>query len=894
MKKASILSHIVICTLAAIIVMLSFSAVTAGASSNDNSWLFSDSGFSSLGTIRSNATVDGLTMYASTRKTMSIATGSANVGGVSYTKYLNTSGSGSTSARAVSFTASGSTTLSLIAKSASKSAVTVTVKNASGATLATLSAGSTAAELSATFNYNGVVYVYGNKSLYIWRLSASANTASTTSTTTTTTTAAGASGELLSNGGFETGSTSSWTVSSGSEAISIQSDANSGNYKLSMWNSSSYTADVNQTVSSLSAGTYTLTAYVWNDGGSGDCRMYAYTNGDSSSIINASITAAHSAWTKLSLSVPLSSSGSITVGFYKVGSANGWMAVDDVSLTQTSAATTTTTTTTAPTPPAIVYNPSFTNAGFESGNLNGWTLGADDTGAAIVSSNAAYAGNYKLYAYSASAYTVDLRQYVSGLTAGYYKLTCYARNSGSQNSAYIYGNGTSQSKRMTSIPVTNALNTISGTKNGWILVTVRNIYVGSDGRVTLGFYSDANAKNYVYLDSFALTRESEQVERPYLVGGDFSELTYVEDQGAAFYNANGSSGDAINILADAGHNFARLRLYNNPGKGRGDGTYYCKDGYQNLSDILSLATRAKNAGMAIELTLHYSDFWSNGATQIIPADWQSQLSGNTAQKAAQLENLVYTYTKSVMQAMVANGTVPEYVSLGNEIQDGMLFGVYGSTPASNMYGYVWGNYGWNYLADFFNAGYRAVKEVCPSSQVILHLTMNNTGCTITGSWNAYDYFCSNAQSNGVNYDIIGSSYYPFWTDISVNDAFEALDAVAETYGKKVIIMETGYNFSDTLPNGSAGQLSDNGVYQGVYSGESGQRDFMIELINAMKCSDNIIGDLYWDPIFVEQNGVGWAMFESTDTPDVNVVSNTTLFDFNHTLNDVWRAYKFNN
>lgn len=299
--------------------------------------------------------------------------------------------------------------------------------------------------------------------------------------------------------------------------------------------------------------------------------------------------------------------------------------------------------------------------------------------------------------------------------------------------------------------------------------------------------------------------------------------------------------------------------------------------------------------MQIQFSFHYSDYWSNGSTQIIPASWQKEIEGKTAAEAVNiLEKLVYDYTKDVMQKLAAQSTTPEYVSLGNEMQSGLLY------PLGKATDDCWPN-----LARFLRAGYRAVKEVSPSTQVILHL--DDAG----NDWKYNTFFdnCAKYEKelNGRLYDVIGTSYYPFWTSMGVQQIVDFCDKLIEKYGRDIILMETGFAFDDFLPsdNTNRGQLYHNKPYSGSGEGlnstsEALQREFMMELFNGLKAiglnstsGARCIGDLYWDPILVEQSGVGWAMREDTDTADVNVVSNTTLFGFDHQLLPVMDAYRYN-
>jgi arabinogalactan endo-1,4-beta-galactosidase len=224
-----------------------------------------------------------------------------------------------------------------------------------------------------------------------------------------------------------------------------------------------------------------------------------------------------------------------------------------------------------------------------------------------------------------------------------------------------------------------------------------------------------------------------------------------------------------------------------------------------------------------------------------------------------------------MNQMQAQGTTPEFVSLGNEIQGGILL----PTGSSNDF---------KTLAALLRKGYDGVKAVSPSTQVILHLDD-------AGNSSKYDWFFGQCQTYGASYDIVGASYYPFWTKKTVAQIRDWANYEGPKLGKPILIMETGYNWNPTLPNGSAGQLSNNGPYESIYpSSPAGQRDFLYECFNGLKTVQNgkVIGDLYWDPVMIAVPGVGWEL----GAP--NVVSNTTLFDFNGNALPSLKAFQFNN
>ena len=363
--------------------------------------------------------------------------------------------------------------------------------------------------------------------------------------------------------------------------------------------------------------------------------------------------------------------------------------------------------------------------------------------------------------------------------------------------------------------------------------------------------------------ALALPVQAEESAKPFLAGGDVSLLPLMEAHGARYYDRAGHQGDALAILRDSGFGIVRLRLYEAPGSGHGHDGYYWPEDSMNLDDLLRLAKRSAKLGLQIELTLHYSDFWTNSSTQDLPAAWAEQLRAlpDDASRFARLRTLVFEHTRDVVQAMCAQGTPPQYVSIGNEIEGGLLY-PYGKMSEEN----------WPRLAQLLEAGYQGVKAANPDSQVILHLDG-------AGDFNKYRNYFDHVKAAGAHWDLIGMSYYPFWTRKTVEQVVAFNRELVKRYDKDLMVMEVGFNWRPTLPGGTAGQLSDNGPYPDSMSTPEGQRQFMAELFAGLKSSDRMRGLLYWDPIMIATRGVGWALRESDGMPAANLVSNTTLFDF---------------
>lgn len=362
----------------------------------------------------------------------------------------------------------------------------------------------------------------------------------------------------------------------------------------------------------------------------------------------------------------------------------------------------------------------------------------------------------------------------------------------------------------------------------------------------------------------------------YLRGGDISMLDYVEDLGAKFYDTDGSEKDALDIMQQHGVNIVRLRLYNAPGNtvtyksGGRTYSYALPEGYLGEDDVLKLALRAKQHDMQIQLTFHYSDFWTNGEMQLKPSGWEDLTFD-------ELKQAVYDYTYNFLQRMNAQGTTPDYVSLGNEIQSGLLFGYYtsdmGQINSVNGYCDNMAN-----VAALLAQGSAAVRSACPEAKVVIHLTLS-TGINA----GTYKWFFDEMQKNGLDYDVVGASYYPFWTDQKPAMLTGLANSMYARYGKPLLVMETGYSWTRYRPGGRyggnyEGQLHLNGsVYNEAT--EAGQKAFMQELQAVIRSNSHILGYLYWDPVMVEQRVNGSWIKTGWVQGGENLVGNTTWFDY---------------
>lgn len=195
------------------------------------------------------------------------------------------------------------------------------------------------------------------------------------------------------------------------------------------------------------------------------------------------------------------------------------------------------------------------------------------------------------------------------------------------------------------------------------------------------------------------------------------------------------------------------------------------NGYLNAEKAAELAQRAKNKGMSIMLTLHYSDSWADPGQQNKPYAWRNF----TFQ---QLMDGVYSHTVYVMNTMKNKGVTPDWVQVGNETNNGMLWE--DGKASVSMKNYAW----------LVNTGHNAVKSVSGSTKTIVHLS--NGYDNELFKWNI-----GGLISNGANFDIIGMSLYPEVSDWSskVDQTIANAKDMTSRFGKSIMICEIGMDYN---------------------------------------------------------------------------------------------------
>ena len=306
-------------------------------------------------------------------------------------------------------------------------------------------------------------------------------------------------------------------------------------------------------------------------------------------------------------------------------------------------------------------------------------------------------------------------------------------------------------------------------------------------------------------------------QRDFACGADVSWLPQMEAQGSLFYNDAGVREDCLQILKEHGINSIRLRVWVNPSIDK------CT-GHCGKDETVTMAKRAAAMGFRILIDFHYSDSWADPGTQTKPAAWSGHSIGRLATD-------VYTHTTDVLSAVIAAGVHPEWVQIGNETNDGMLW-------EDGRAAKSFANF-----ASLITSGYNAVKAADSSIKVIVHIS------------NGFDnglfrWMFDSLTAKNARFDIIGMSLYPNannWNTLT-SQCLTNLNDMAARYGKEVMIAETGMA-------SSAAQES---------------KDMLTDLIGKVKSVPNGkgIGIFYWEPESYSWCGYSMGAWNANGRPTI--------------------------
>lgn len=316
-------------------------------------------------------------------------------------------------------------------------------------------------------------------------------------------------------------------------------------------------------------------------------------------------------------------------------------------------------------------------------------------------------------------------------------------------------------------------------------------------------------------------------------GADISYFYRQEQSGVQFYS-NGKEAELFDILKEAGVNWIRLRLW-----------HTSSNGWNNLEKTISVARRAKVSGFKLLLDIHYSDSWADPSSQSLPAEWETY-------SFDRLNEAVSSYTESVLSAFSQADCIPDMVQTGNEISNGMLW-PYGKIKEGGD------------CSDFMallGTAVTAVRNFCPSVKIMLHIPCDKDIQRVVWWYSQAEKYC-------IDYDVIGLSYYSFFTGTDFSIVSDTVQNLKKQFDKEICIAETSYPWTlDWNDNENNLVGLEEQLILGFPASREGQQRYLNELCRRV-CSSGGSGVFWWEP-----QAVSSPSFPSS-------LENLTWFDFNN-------------
>lgn len=328
------------------------------------------------------------------------------------------------------------------------------------------------------------------------------------------------------------------------------------------------------------------------------------------------------------------------------------------------------------------------------------------------------------------------------------------------------------------------------------------------------------ASNSVKDAPIAVTKVN-KLSSDFIMGMDISSMISELESGVVYRDYDGNElttlDDICRFIKEQGINHIRVRVWNDPYDANGNGY---GGGNNDVAKAKEFADACRNAGLKMLVDFHCSDLWTDPGKQQEPKAWK----GYTLEQKKEALN---TYITESLNTIDPSKDVVDMVQVGNETTGGFI----GETNVSNM-------------CVLFSAGAAGVEMYNPDVKVVIHVESPHKGTMVT--------WAGNLQDNNVDYDILATSYYPYWHG-TLDNLKQQFETVKNTYHKDVMVAETSYAYTLEDSDGHANTVrvgnNDNGADTTEPFTEQGQATAIRNLINTVNEAGGL-GVYYWEPAWL--------------------------------------------
>jgi arabinogalactan endo-1,4-beta-galactosidase len=335
----------------------------------------------------------------------------------------------------------------------------------------------------------------------------------------------------------------------------------------------------------------------------------------------------------------------------------------------------------------------------------------------------------------------------------------------------------------------------------------------------------------------------------------------------------GAGPHLFDVVKDRGMEFVRLRIFNEP---RSEGTGQLSAvPFQGPERSLAVAKQVAERDLQLGVDFHYADSWADPGKQPKPRAW-AELPFN------ELTEAVHDYTYDYLQQLIAQGTTPDKVAVGNEILHGVMWGseaqlssdasapvwsganpayfrnqphIYQSQPGGGILWQYWNSddpaeralylESFDRFATLLASGIDAVRDASPTTKVELHSIVRREGYDgrpgLEMATEFWDQVLSRLEAQGMAPDYLAHSYYPEWHG-SPEQLERNLQTISANHPEyKMTVAETSYPAS-----GANGAPMPNSTYPRTVQGQADAIQRVFEIVNDIP-NNRGSGVLTWEP-----------------------------------------------
>lgn len=348
--------------------------------------------------------------------------------------------------------------------------------------------------------------------------------------------------------------------------------------------------------------------------------------------------------------------------------------------------------------------------------------------------------------------------------------------------------------------------------------------VQDDYNVVVSYTEALEAEKYtdpVVEDAPIAVERVKNLSKDFIMGADISSMISELQSGVVYKDYDGNEfktlDDVVKFLADQGINHIRVRVWNDPYDANRNGY---GGGNNDVTKATQFADACRKAKIKMLVDFHCSDLWTDPGKQQAPKAWKNY-------SLEEKEKALKTFIQESLNTIDPSKDVVDMVQVGNETTSGFI----GEKDIANM-------------CALFSEGSKGVKAYNENAKVVIHVESPQKGSVTT--------WAKNLQDNSVDYDIIATSYYPYWHGTLANLKSE-FEKVKSTYHKDVMVAETSYAYTLDDTDGHENTVrvgnNDSAADADQPFTEQGQATYLRNLIDAVSTAGGL-GIYYWEPAWI--------------------------------------------